>query len=340
MDLFEKLKKQREAREAAAKASALAMPTLASKAEVVKPEAPRPATSGFTLRRPAAAPTKPVIVQRTSQEVPEPSLDELMAGVELDDMGEGLASDDDEEFIDHDDVPAEDKDSFTGLAASKDHVLRRPVIAASKPVQPVQHVQEDPPKPKASLLTVKSNTPGAALVNSMLARGAGQLKAPTHHPSLDPGKVVAESVSDFDYETLMAGWPETEDDADNGRIAELNETRARLLQGASDHLQSVFANELEVNKWAAASSPAIADIAKISKLCFLRVKEAPSAWQMLDQVDRDTLIKGLLLSAEARSAAAKARKPKDAADMSNAFETMAKADPDLAEAFSNLKLEF
>lgn len=371
MDLFEKLKAQKAAREAqkAAAAPPAPRPTLAIPSAPVGENKP---STFASLRRPTAAPKAPVIPPRQSQEEISEHLTEALTDADFGDFNvEDITGDDDsEEFIDPDDVDFSAEDATVSATIVSDHhsarrpltkpataepdvphvphvpsgtLLRRPVKAPAPETQPEPKSAEPPTAPAAPAtgMRVPLTTPGAALFNSLKARAEGQpvLRAPAAHPGLTPAKQLAADNSEFDIAELLNRWPEDIEGADDAQQSELNESRAALLSEAAAYMQAKFMHELDEVMIREASDLAINDIAKISKLCFLRVKQSPSAWQLLDQIDRDTLIKGLLASAAKRTSIAKSRKPRDAAQLSGALETLTQEDPGLAEALAAFKFE-
>lgn len=364
MDLFQRLKAQKAAAEAAKKNTVTVQPVkpIASAPRIMPAEESRayeepPKQFMAGLRRPAAAPNPPAPRNMHSHEVPETH------GIEFDPANipahDTEAFDIPEDLMDED-LPQDDDDlDYAGPAVS--HVQRRPALrrAVAHPA-PVTHDPEpipEPEPPKAKPITLPPRQPitqapaakpeerkmgieekGQAMLASLRARAAAQsngLTAPIVHPGMSEAKQLAASISDFSVEEFINEWPDAED-----VDAEANELRASLLARAANHLQTVFSNELDMNKIKSASDLSINEVAKISKLCFLRVKDSPSAYDMLDQVDRDTLVKGLLVSAAKRHSMAKNRKPNEAKELSSALEVLASQNPDLADMLGGFNMEF
>lgn len=347
MDLFQRLKAQKAAAEAAKKNTVTVQPIVpAAPAPRILPtadsktfvEPPKPVLA--KLRRPAVAPTPPAPRNMHSHEVPETH------GIEFDISNLPIAEDnsfDVPDDLSDDDGPGDDGLDYAGPAVTRaanhsgrQRLALRRIDAAPKPGP----MTPDPEVPKAPSeqrkLSIEEK--GQNMLASLRARAAAQnsgLTAPTTHPGMSEAKQLAANISDFSAEDFMNEWPDAEE-----TDPEANELRASLLARAANHLQTVFSNELDMNKIKSASDLAINEVAKISKLCFLRVKDSPSAYDMLDQVDRDTLVKGLLVSAAKRHSMAKNRKPNEAKELSSALEVLASQNPDLADMLGGFNMEF
>lgn len=337
MDLFERLKAAKLAREAAEKAAANPNVTLAP----VKPAPAKPAAPvTLGLRRPVVQPTRVEPVRLHSEEVPHSNDDFSfdMPDMDIDAVEADEDEHDDETEADGDEADAPPVVHTTNIGR---RVLRKPVAgkaegqakpsALQKPAVNAEPSEPSEPAAPAS---------GSALLAKLRAHARGQTPALVA-PAGSEAKALAGRISDFTIDELMEGWPAEERDDD----PEINQKRAALLSRAAAHLQHKFATELQAEadgmpNLGAVSDIAINSMAQISKMCFLRVKDAPSAYAMLDQADRDALIKGLLMSAAKRKAMSKSRKPKDAANLSTSLEILASEDSEIAGLLSDFDLEF
>lgn len=355
MDLFERLKKAKEEKEAAARAAttattastgpALAVPpTLKRPVSLAKPQPDQPRQATPLLRPPVAptmhTPLKHMHSEETAPENhddPEQEHEDFdFSGLDLDgfDLTADSAEDENVPGEHPSPSPAPASAATPALSAGHSHPAQRPALQkkliARPSFVPAQRAPEPAPAPEPD----QDAPSGSSILANLQARKAAAT-APLQHPAAAAKKLATE-ISDFSIEELMAEWPSDEDDYTQDLIAE----RAALLKRASAHLQTMFSQELDTNSVIQASDIAIAEISKIAKMCFQRVRQSPSAYDMLDQLDRDAMIKALLLSASKRSAMAKGRKPKEAAALSSAMEALTSENPGLADLMSDLKLEF
>lgn len=353
MDLFERLKAAKAAKEAAAKAEAEAKNaamTLAPRPVLpIRKPAPAASAPSFNLRKPSVAPvpaTNPTPLE--SAEVAsehEFEFDGMKFNMNDLDFSEVADDDDDEEAgedaaADHEAITVPEPSSErpeTVAPAMAQPALRRPVQThAIRRTAPPQTTQQSQPVVPATAPpeAPADNAQGKSILASLQARAAAQNKPVVYPGSTTEAKQLASDISDFDIEEMLNGWPEDDGSAD------INVARAEMLRAASRKLQTMFDQELAENTVIKASDIAIAEIAKIAKLCFIRVKSSPSAYALLDQKDRHAMVKALLLSAARRNATAKSRKPKEAASLSASMEVLTSENPALAELADKFNLDF
>ena len=366
MDLFQKLKAEKAARDAAkAAAEKAAQPSLAQPkpapappATPATPAAPpaKPTPQGFTLNRPAVQPNRrPVLPLRSSQAAPENDVSDF-SGIDVDNLDfdaeeapDNISEIEDAVMASFDDDIAEEPEPEpeppappASPLAALSAVRRRPAVQAVHHAEPVAPKPAEPP---AHAAPAAPQSEGAAMLASLRARAAQQasgLQRPAAAPAGYAAHVVARGVSDYTLEQFMEDWPGEDAVNDATDMDEIHQMRAELLTRMAQKLNTMFMAELESigTGHKPMADIATAEISKIAKLCFMRVKEAPSAYDMLDQVDRDAFIKALLYSAARRQEISKSRKPKEAKELSNALETLAQADDGLRDALSDFSMEF
>ena len=129
----------------------------------------------------------------------------------------------------------------------------------------------------------------------------------------------------YTVEAYLADWaelPDLDDNADDIDIFAFNQARRYLIERACDRIAQIFTTELDGLAITAAADPSVTEISNIVKLTFLRVKNAPGAYAMLDLADRAQLIKGMRAMAAKRNATVKGRKPGVAKEVSMHMESL------------------
>jgi hypothetical protein len=139
-------------------------------------------------------------------------------------------------------------------------------------------------------------------------------------PPVDPGsteltQMAAEMVAEgtfFDIRMLMDDWPNPDDD-DEYDPGTREELRCDYIARAVARLNQLFAEQMDLLKVADAGHPVMAEIARIVKLTYFRVKDAPGAYNILSTSDRSTYVRALIgLGDKRKAAASKAGKTKKA----------------------------
>jgi len=129
----------------------------------------------------------------------------------------------------------------------------------------------------------------------------------------------------YSVEQYLADWRELDDlpdDADHVDLEKFNNERAEIIRKACARIQQIFDAELKGLSVAAAGDFSLTEISNIVKLTFLRVKETPGAYAVLDLADRAQLIKGMRAMAAKRNSSVKNVRPKEAEKLSQALDAM------------------
>lgn len=318
MNLIEQLKAQAAAKKAAAEAQSA-------------PQAPapkNPASILAGLRRPVSPasitpvePEPPSVTEPSMPDVPEasqvsPGTTEMAAAPKL----SGLK------------MPVRRIVGGTPAPVQPAVTIHTPELAAAE-----EHMQEQtvPAAPKRLVLpgnlgALKANAEARA-VGTLRVVGVNPVaaKALDHGPIYSAEDMLAE-LNDIDAEPI--------DEDDMEAVAERDNERGRILQKGAHELQRRFENEMANLQVAAASDPSIAEIARIVKLTFMRVKSAPGAWAFLPNQDKAQVIKAMRVMAEKRLSATKSRKKTEAKEYSGAVETM--GSPILTDDVAALMGEF
>lgn len=139
--------------------------------------------------------------------------------------------------------------------------------------------------------------------------------------SLAAGSSASQPV--YSPEDFKADWDDLPEVIDGSTDSpEYAEPRRALLAKAADRIQQVFENELASLRGPAANDLAIHEIGQLVKLTFLRVKQTPAAWELLALADKAKVIRGMTAMAAKRNSAVTSRKPRDAAALSAAQESL------------------
>lgn len=113
-----------------------------------------------------------------------------------------------------------------------------------------------------------------------------------------------------------------------------DDDRAALLRKAVQRINELFAAEMAALRTGAANDLSMLEMSQMIKLAFVRVKESPAAWAMLDKTDRAAVIRGIIATAQKRNSAVKSRKPKDADALSASFSGAADVLDEAVDAFA------
>lgn len=160
--------------------------------------------------------------------------------------------------------------------------------------------------------------PGSALARLAARAPAEVLATPVRtSTTVGPSSMAAvNSIPCYSPEEFLAEWPEGEGIDDPDELQALTVERHALLKKVCDRLDQIFTDELAGLRTQDASEFAVREMSQIVKLVFMRVKNAQSAYAMLDLEDRAKLVKGMIAMKEKRQSAVKGRKPKEAAALS------------------------
>lgn len=307
MNLLEQLK---------AKAAADAAKKAALAAE--KPATPAAEKPGILdwLKKPAAPTNKPV-------QVTPPAQDPEISAVE------------------QPTAPAEPPASTPSLKMPVRRVLGGQAATAT-PAEPVITLPEAPaeqPKEVPALPTsggLKLPAGLAAIKAKADARASGA--GPSMGAITTASKAVFEHGAVISAEQILSELQaidtEIVDEDDAKAVEARDRARAEVLSKGAKQLQHMFDVEMAGLTMAQASDPAIAEIARIVKLTFMRVQSAPAAWAFMSLTDKAQILRGQRAMAEKRLSATKSRKKGEAAEYANAVETMGA--PVLSDEVNNL----
>lgn len=157
---------------------------------------------------------------------------------------------------------------------------------------------------------------------------AAGLKAPAGHSLAPAGQRMIEEAAVekvYSFQQYMEDWkelPEFPEDGDEVDMMEFNGARAALIERAAARIQQIFETELAGLAIQQASDFALVEISGLVKLTFVRVKEAPGAYELLDLANRALLIKGMSAMALKRQHSVANKKPKEAQAHSAALESL------------------
>lgn len=197
----------------------------------------------------------------------------------------------------------------------------RKVLAAEGAAleQPVQLAAEDKPA------GLQLGGALGALKAAADARSASKLAMTGVHPAaaaaVEAGEVYSAAQMLEELQALDANF--NAEEADHAALEQLDKQRAAVLARGAAEIERQFAQHMrDLQITGIAADPAVAAVAQIVKLTFMRVKSAPSAWAFMALQDKASVIKGMRFMAEKRQAATQSRKKTDAKEYGTAMETM------------------
>lgn len=229
-------------------------------------------------------------------------------------------------------APAEGRTSASEVSEAPAEANAEPTQAA-QPASPA-HVLK-PPKRSAPALG------GAlgALKSASAARAAAPVAPamtginPEARTAVEAG--VSYSAEDM-LEDLNSIEAETWDEEDERDIKARDEARAEVLRKGCEALDQIYETHMASLQTGTTSDFTVAEMARIVKLTFLRVKSAPNAYAMLDLEDRAKLLKAMRAMADKRMSATTSRKKNEAKEFSSAAEILSTPEPGVDEAMSML----
>ena len=200
--------------------------------------------------------------------------------------------------------------------------LRLPSVAQTRPTTPVSQSVSTVGQPSASPAAqpadpapVQPAKPAGLQLGANLAKllnGSGPSSiVPAARPALvaptgyQPCYSAAEFIEDWNA-LEVAGDPTVDE-------------QAAIFRKASARIGELFENELIGVAIPLANEHSITEIAALVNLTFIRVKDAPSAWAVLDRLDKSKVIAGMRATAAKRNSAVKGRKKTDADALSTSF---------------------
>lgn len=212
------------------------------------------------------------------------------------------------------------------IAEATAEAPRKPVIDPDSPLGKLRAQSAAAREEKAKVLEAfdpPAAKPAAPVIKGMTLPKTGAMSglSPVAKDMIEQAKV--EKV--YSVDQYLEDWkelPDAPDDPDQQDIADFNAARADLIRRACARIDQIFKTELAGLSVAQANDYSTTEIANLVKLTFLRVKEAPGAYAVLDLEDRAQLIKGMRAMAAKRNAAVKSRKPSEAKELSAAMEAM------------------
>ena len=201
-------------------------------------------------------------------------------------------------------VPVQAVRPLTGLRLPS-AIAPRPAAPPVAPVAPVVAAPDPSPKPAGLQL-------GSNLARLMAGNAVGPTNVvPAARAALSaPADYEAcYSAAEFieDWNTLEMSGDPTPDE------------QAEIFRKASARINQLFEHELAGLSISSASEKSITEIAALVNLTFIRVKDAPAAWAVLDRMDKAAVIKGMRATAAKRNSAVKGRKKGEADALSSSF---------------------
>lgn len=227
--------------------------------------------------------------------------------------------------------------------------------AALRPIG-VKPLTAPAPAASAAPATAAPAAPAEPAKSSMLAnlvarRDADRSPSPSPSPSpsgsaptLPPRTIDRPEITEAAQSAVLAGpsyspqefldeWNELEaQDPEN--VTE--DDRAELLRKACARICELYDQEMEALRTGSANDMSMMELSQLVKLAFVRVKESPAAWAMIDRSDKAKVIKGIIAMAQKRNSAVKGRKPKDADALSSSFASAAAVEDAGAEELASL----
>lgn len=211
-----------------------------------------------------------------------------------------------------DDPGAPEQDATTGPR-------KIPVLAKSKTIAapvgaPVTKISAPGPKvPVPPAPPAPSELTGALGILMQNAEARAAKSTREHDPAYDEISATSAAILDtgevYDVQELLSDWPDVNDDDDEDAEDRQNERNA-LIKRAVDRLDTIFATELELLRVAEAIHPVCVEMSRIVKLCFLRIKESPAAYDVLGPENRKNIVRALRVMADKRKMAVEGRKGK------------------------------
>lgn len=231
-------------------------------------------------------------------------------------------------FLAHDTPPAPAEVVTEPEPEPAKPVLRRPAL---RPVgmgapAPTSAARKQPSLPEEAPARPALTLPKTSMLAKLKERGvatavtAGAAACVGAGPDQEAVYTVAQFQEDY---------PEMPDEWEPGAEEEYYGTAVYTLQNACKRINQLFEQHMIELTVVKAPEPVVREIGALVKLTFMRTKDAPRAYEMLDLEDRATFIKGLKVMAIKRHQTAISRAPRDAASMSGALESMIAAAPEL-----------
>ena len=177
------------------------------------------------------------------------------------------------------------------------------VQPAAQPTKPADPAPVQPTKPAGLQL-------GANLTKLLNGSGPSAI-VPAARPAIvapagyQPCYSAAEFIEDWNA-LEVAGEPTADE-------------QAAIFRKASARIGELFENELKGVAIPLANEHSITEVAALVNLTFIRVKDAPSAWAVLDRLDKSKVIAGMRATAAKRNSAVKGRKKSEADALSSSF---------------------
>lgn len=214
----------------------------------------------------------------------------------------------------------------------------RPAPAATHPISSSKQTDVVNPAP-----ALAARSSGSILSTLTARRDAAAGKPPTPDEAArlamlgkadvtDAAKSAIQAGQSYSPEEFLQEWNQLDADDDS-----TIDDRTVLLRKACAEIQRLYEHEVEGLRTGAANDLSIVELSQLIKLTFIRVKDSPAAWAMLDRTDKSAVVKAIIAMATKRNSAVKSRKPKDAAAMSASLD--AAGDPAVdavADAFAGI----
>lgn len=149
--------------------------------------------------------------------------------------------------------------------------------------------------------------------------------------------VEAVAYSAEEYAEDLEAYPESAEEA-NLTEAEYDKGLAAIFSKACKLLEATFASEMSTLSQPTDDFNHVLppdkslELGRIIKLTFLRVRQAPAAYALLDLRDRATLVKAIRVSFGSRAADASSRKSRDNKDLAKTREEAIMSNPAIERA--------
>ena len=204
-------------------------------------------------------------------------------------------------------TPAAPTPTIAGLKPPVRRIVSRAVVTSEAPSQPVASVAPvtgtaPPPEPAATPAEPAKLSP----LDRLRGVSRGTVAAPRGTPAINPNAAAAAahgptySAEQFLEDLQEVEQEELDEDYDPEAIANRDKARADVLKRGTDYLNEIFTNHMHDLQTAGTSDFAVAEMAKIVKITFMRVKSAPNAWAIMDLTDKSHIIRAMTVMATKR----------------------------------------
>jgi hypothetical protein len=205
--------------------------------------------------------------------------------------------------------------------------VQRPILPTTAPAAP-----EPASAPSEDQSAFAGRFKAGSTIGALLKRPTQITPAAT--AAVATGREVY-TAADFiqDWDEL----PEINDESDENDIKSLENDRLSLLTKATAELHAIFDNELRGLSVERANDFSLKSMAELVQVTMLRIKDAPTAWALLDKRSKSAVVSAIRAMSAKRNSSAKSQKPQAAKALSaaqHAMQTAGISDDALASLMS------